>query len=288
MPSHIFTRLGLWDRSLASNEDSTQSAAEYTTRAHLEGHYDEGLHSMDYLMYALLQTARDAEAKDLLATLGGIGKTDTENFKVAYTYAASPARYALERRQWLEASELELIREDFPWADFGWAQSIHYFARGIGAARAGKVDAARRELATIERLQAALPATTLPYWKEQVQVHIDAVKAWIAYAEGRMEEAQALALRAAELEDAVDKHPVTPGEVLPARELFADMLFEAGRFGEAQTQYELVLTRAPNRLNALIGAANAAGKTGDAAAAEQYRAIIRAQTRAGNRAGVTW
>jgi tetratricopeptide (TPR) repeat protein len=287
MPSHIFTRLGLWDRSLTSNEDSTQSAAEYTTRAHLEGHYDEGLHSMDYLMYALLQTARDAEEKDLLATLGGIDKTDTENFKVAYTYAASPARYALERRQWDEASELQLIRNDFPWADFGWAQSIHYFARGIGAARGGDVDAARRDLATIERLQAALPATTLPYWKEQVQVHIDTVKAWIAFAEGRTEGALALALRAADLEDAVEKHPVTPGEVLPARELFADMLFEAGRFDEAQTQYEIVLTRAPNRLNALLGAASAAAERGDAAVAEQYGMIVREQTGSGNRAGVT-
>jgi hypothetical protein len=287
MPSHIFTRLGLWDRSLASNEDSTQSAAEYTQRAHLDGHYDEGLHSMDYLMYALLQTARDAEAKELLATLDGIDKTDTENFKVAYTYTASPARYALERRQWREASQLELIREDFPWADFGWAQSIHYFARGIGAARAGDVDAAGRELAAIERLQADLPATTLPYWKEQVQVHIDAVGAWIAYAEGRTEEALSLALRAADLEDAVDKHPVTPGEVLPARELYADMLFEAGRFDESRTQYEIVLTRAPNRLNALLGAANAAAQSGDTDAAQRYRAIVRDQTSSGNRAGLT-
>ncbi len=285
MPSHIFTRLGLWDRSLASNEDSTRSAAEYTTRAHLAGHYDEGLHSMDYLMYALLQTARDAEAAALLATLGDIDKTDTENFKVAYTYAASPARYALERRQWREAAELELIRKDFPWDEFGWAQSIHYFARGIGAARAGDADAAREELATIERLQASLPDSTLPYWKEQVEVHIEAVGAWVAFAEGRTEEALALAARAADLEDAVDKHPVTPGEVLPARELYADMLFEAERYEKSLAQYDVVLTRAPNRLNALLGAANAAERVGEVEVAEQYRAIARDQTRAGNRVG---
>lgn len=283
MPSHIFTRLGLWDRSLASNKDSTRSAEAYTMRAHLPGHYDEGLHSMDYLMYALLQTARDAEAAALLARLGDIDKTDTENFKVAYTYAASPARYALERRQWQEAAGLAPIREDFPWNDFRWAQSIHHFARGLGAARSGDTQAARRELAAIERLQAALPGTTLPYWQEQVQVHIESVTAWILFAEGRIEEALAEAARAADREDAVDKHPVTPGEVLPARELFADMLLEAGRNEESLAQYSVVLAHAPGRLNALLGAANAAAKAGQKSVAQKYLAIIREQTRDGNR-----
>ncbi len=138
MPSHIFTRLGLWEQSLSSNHDSTRSAAEYTARANLPGHYDEGLHSMDYLMYAMLQTARDQEAAALLERLAKIERTDTENFKVAYTYASSPARYALERRAWAEAADLALIREDFAWQDFGFALSIHHFARGIGAARSGQ------------------------------------------------------------------------------------------------------------------------------------------------------
>ena len=286
MPSHIFTRLGLWERSLASNRDSARSAAEYTERAHLEGHYDEGLHSMDYLMYAMLQTARDAEAEALLGRLAAIERTDTENFKVAYTYAASPARYALERRQWREAANLQLVRQDFAWQDFGWAQSIHHFARGIGAARDGDAVAARRELATIERLQAALPDAALPYWREQVQVHIDAVTAWISFAEGRADEALAQAARAADREDAVDKHPVTPGEVLPARELLADMLFEAGRYEESLAQYDRVLSHAPNRLNALLGSSNAAERTGQQSVADKYREIVRVQTRFGNQARV--
>jgi tetratricopeptide (TPR) repeat protein len=289
MPSHIFTRLGLWEQSLSSNHDSTRSAAEYTQRAHLPGHYDEGLHSIDYLMYAMLQTARDDEAKALPDELARIERTDTENFKVAYTYAAAPARYALERREWEEASELELIREDdFDWDSFGWARSIHHFARGIGAARAGYLEKARQELDRIERLQDGLPSTTLPYWREEVQVHVDAVRAWILLAEGGESEALELAEAAADREDAVDKHPVTPGEVLPARELYADMLLETGRFAEALEQYQIVLEGSPNRLNALLGAATAAGGAGDVDLQEKYRDTVRTQTRSGNpgRAGL--
>lgn len=283
MPSHIFTRLGLWDRSLASNHDSTQSAAEYTVQAQLPGHYDEGLHSMDYLMYAMLQTARDEEASALLDTLRGIGKTDTENFKVAFTYASSPARYALERRQWEEASELELKPDEFLWDDFPWARSIHHFARGIGAARNNQLEKARGELAVIEDLQAGIPDTTHAYFREEVQVHIDAVTSWILLAEGESDQALQHASAAADREDAVDKHPVTPGEVIPARELYADMLFETSNHVKALEQYRLVLDGSPNRLNALLGAATAASHTGDEKLAELYYAQAREQTKSGNR-----
>jgi hypothetical protein len=167
MPSHIFTRLGLWERSISSNRESTHSAAEYTERAHLPGQYDEGIHSIDYLMYALLQTARDDGAEALLDRLAGIEKTDPENFKVAFTYAASPARFVLERRKWKEASELRLIWEqDFDWQSFGWARSTHHFARGLGAARSGQLQKARQELHVIEGLLEELPSVTLPYWRE--------------------------------------------------------------------------------------------------------------------------
>jgi tetratricopeptide (TPR) repeat protein len=283
MPSHIFTRLGLWDRSISSNHDSTRSAIDYTERAHLPGHYDEGIHSIDYLMYALLQTARDDEARALLDRLTGIEKTDTENFKVAFAYAASPARFALERREWEDASEMQLIREeDFDWENFGWAQSILYFARGLGAARSGQLEKARQELQVIEGLLAGLPSTTLPYWKEQVQVHVDVVRAWILLAEGNEAEALALAESAADREDGVDKHPVTPGEVLPARELYADMLLQTGDFQGSLEHYQVVLEGSPNRLNALLGAAMAAAGAGDEALQKEYLEVVREQTRAGN------
>jgi len=282
MPSHIFTRLGLWDRSLASNHDSTRSAAEYTVRAGLSGHYDEGLHGMDYLMYAMLQTARDEEASELLVKLRNIGKTNTENFKVAYSYAASPARFVLERRQWLEASELVLLPAEFEWGEFPWAQSIHYFARGVGAARSNQLEQARQELQTIKRLQAGLAEATHPYWREEVMVQVDMLNAWIMFAEGDVEEALRLAQAAADREDGVDKSPVTPGEVLPARELYADMLFESSKHARSLEQYRTVLTGSPNRLNALLGAANAASHAGQTQLAEKYHAMARAQTASGN------
>ncbi len=283
MPSHIFTRMGLWELSLSSNHDSTKSAAEYTKHANLPGHYDEGLHSIDYLMYAMLQTARYGEAETLLEQLGSIQKTDTESFKVAFTYAASPARYVLERRAWDEASELKLLRSDFLWENFGWAQSIHHFARGIGAARSGQLEKAKIELARIRELQAGLPETIIPYLSIEVQVQSDLVEAWVLHAQGETENALKLSQSAANLEDSVDKHPVTPGEVLPARELYADMLLEAGYAAKALEQYRAVLTTSPNRLNALLGAAQSSAAIGDGVAAKEYRDVIADQTQFGNR-----
>jgi len=282
MPSHIFTRLGLWDRSIYSNHDSTASAADYTNRAQLPGHYDEGLHSIDYLMYALLQAARDVEAKQLLEDLRALGRANVQNFKVAYTHAATPARYVLERRQWSEATQLRLLPEDFPWREFDWARSIHHFARGIGAARSGSVDLARTELDEILKIRAGLSDTTLPYWREEVFVHHDALLSWIELDQGNAEVALELAKAAADTEDAVDKHPVTPGEVLPARELFADMLLELGRHDEALEQFQIVLAGSPNRANALLGAARAAALAGNRDSARDYYEALLDQSKSGN------
>lgn len=282
MPSHIFTRLGLWNRSIASNYDSTASAAAYTQRANLPGHYDEGLHSIDYLMYALLQAARDDEAAELLTHLRGIGKANVDNFKVAFTYASAPARFALERRDWDGASRLELLPEAFPWQQFEWARSIHHFARGIGAARGGDVERAREERDVIAAIATGLDESALPYWREEVFVHVDAVGAWIALAEGETTEALRLARAAADREDAVDKHPVTPGEVLPARELYADLLLLTGDAESALAAYRTVLGGSPNRTNALLGAARAAAALDNAETAAQYYATVVGQTSAGD------
>jgi tetratricopeptide (TPR) repeat protein len=270
MPSHIFTRLGLWERSISSNHDSTASAARYTKRAKLPGHYDEGLHSMDYLLYALLQTARDDEARAHLERLSKIGKANLENFKVAYAYAAAPARFTLERRAWREASQIELGPGDFPWSEFPWARSIVHFARGVGAARIGDLVLARAERDHIVEIRSSLDPETLPYWREEVFVHADAVSSWIELRDGDVERALELARAAADREDAVDKHPVTPGEVVPARELLGDMLLELGRASDARAEYEEVLESSPNRWNALLGVARAALEGGDPEAARSY------------------
>lgn len=288
MPSHIFTRLGMWDASLSSNKDSTASAAAYTRRAGLPGHYDEGLHSIDYLMYALLQTARDDEALQLLRHLRTIDRTHPDNFKVAFTYAAAPARYALERYDWHLASNLELGFEQFRWGDFPWALSIHHFARGLGAARSEQAAAAHLELAAIRELQRQLVPSTQTYLREEVQVHIDMLAAWLAQLDGDAERALQLAGAAADREDAVDKHPVTPGEVLPARELYAELLLINNRPVAALAAYQQVLASSPNRFNAHLGAARAALAADQRElAADHYRAL-RSQASAGNedRAGL--
>lgn len=282
MPSHIFTRLGMWDRSLASNHDSTRSAAHYTEKADLPGHYDEGLHSMDYLMYAMLQTARDDEAQALLGELRRIERTDTENFKVAYTYASSSSRYVLERRAWLEASRLQLIRPDnFEWSEFPWALSIHHFARGVGAARSNQLEKAYAELSEIAALQESMSTATLPYWLEETQVQIDTLSAWIAFVEGKIDNAIKLAGSAADREDAVDKHPVTPGEVIPARESYAEMLLLSGAYEDALEQFQSVLASSPKRLNALLGASKAATALQKKALATDYESQVREQVAGG-------
>jgi hypothetical protein len=283
MPSHIFTRLGLWQESIASNVDSTRSAAAYTHSAHLPGHYDEGFHSIDYLMYALLQCARDKEALSLLQSLQALGPSHPENFKVAFTLASSPARYALERQQWQEAANLILLRSDnFPWQNFAWARSIHHFARGIGAARSGNTVAAKVELDALKTIQSNLSADTLPYWREQVSVQVDALFAWIEYGEGRIEQALQIAQKAADREDAVDKHPVTPGEVIPARELYADMLYSANRYQDALFNYQIELQHSPNKHNALLGAARSAKALNDSETTFRFYKMLKQQIAAGD------
>ena len=283
MPSHIFTRLGMWERAISSNRDSTKSAAEYTHRAHLDGHYDEGLHSIDYLIYALLQTGRDAAAAKVLSELAAIEKPNEYSFKTAFTYASSPARYVIERKAWSEAAGLEIAPISFPWAEFPWAESIIHFARGLGAAKAGDLDAAQTELDEIARLQSALLPSTLPYWREQVGVQKDLVDAAIRFARDERANALTLASAAADREDAVDKHPVTPGEIAPARELYAQMLLDAGRPKEALVQFKAVLSRAQNRLNALVGAAQAAVASNETVASAAYWRAVQLQTQNGDR-----
>ncbi len=283
MPSHIFTRLGLWELSLSSNHVSIKSAEDYTEQASLPGYYDQGIHAIDYLMYAMLQTARDDEARELLNKLNNIETVHHEMFAVAFSYAATPARYVLERRQWEEASALTLAHADFPWDKFKWAEAIHYFARGLGAARSGKLDQARQEIEMIRALQSQLPGTTQIYLKSQVQVQIDIVTSWVLLSDGETQGALNLAQQVADQEDAVDKHPVTPGEVLPARELYADMLNETGNFEEALAQYRTVLKSSPNRLNALIGAARAARALVKENVVRGYENTIQTQTENGNR-----
>lgn len=270
MPSHIFIRLGLWDESIRSNLASISSAQCYAESMKLNANWDEELHGLDYLVYAYLQMGNNELAETQLKYLNNIKKVSADNFKVAYAYAAIPARYALENRKWKEAAALEVTPASFPWDKFPWQKAIIHFARLMGKVHTDDVAGATKELDVLKSLQAALLNQKDEYKAKQVEVQIKSGEAWIELKKGNNEKAIALMQQSADLEDKTEKHPVTPGEVLPAREMLADMWFALQQPAKALETYEADMKRHPNRFNALYGAGLAAEKSGNVQKAETY------------------
>ena len=274
MPSHIFTRLGLWQEAIDADLNAKAAAKAYAARNKMPGAWDEQLHAMDYLTYAYLQGAQDKKALDVLEELSRIQRVDPPNLKVAYSSTAIPARYALERRQWGEAAKLPLhpaALEAFPWQRFRWAEAHIHFARAIGAARTGDTSAARLEVERLAEIQNSLPETKGDYdWAKQVKIEHQAAAAWLAHAEGKRDEALRLMRAAADLDDATDKHPVTPGSIIPSRELLGELLLELKQPAAALQEFEIALRSAPNRFNGLYGAARAANLAADQKSARAY------------------
>ena len=269
MPSHIFTRLGLWDESISSNLASAEKARNYVHAAKGADFtaFDE-LHAVDYLVYAYLQQHRYDEAKALLNKVNTVSKLDTPSFAAAYSLGAVPARYALERRQWKEAAALRPVQ--FDWEKVPYAESNVHFARAIGAARVGDLEAARDGLGRLALIQQTLVEQKNTYWAEQLQIQRTAAEAWLRLAEKKPEKALELMRAAADLESSTEKHPVTPGAVVPARELLADMLLELGKPEESLKELEMSSSVAPNRYNGLWLASQAAQKAGKADEAKEY------------------
>jgi hypothetical protein len=270
MPSHIFTRLGHWEDSIQTNLASADSARAELREAKLEAGSYNALHAWDYVAYAALQIAREKQAASVLEEVRRIDKLDVEHFAAAFAFAAIPARYALERRQWSEAATLELHPKTLSWQKFPQAESIVVFARGLGAARGGDLGGARRELAKLEALRDRMTAAKNTYWADQAEIQRLAVAGWIARAEKRDDEAVALLRQAAEREDATEKHPVTPGAIQPAREMLAEALLETGHAKEALAEFERSQRTDPNRYHGLAGAARAAEAAGDHGKAKGY------------------
>jgi tetratricopeptide (TPR) repeat protein len=260
MPSHIFIRLGLWQEAIRSNLDAEASAKAFALRNHMTGVWDEQFHAMDYLAYAYLQSAQDRQARGVLDQLNIIPKAEPETFKVAYAVAAIPARYALERRRWDEAAKLALpTLGRFPWQNFRWAEAHIYFARAIGAARTGDTASARGDLEKLAAIGQAVAEVKGGYdWAKQVEIERQVAAAWLAHAEGRHDESLRLMRAAADLDDVTEKHPVTPGAILPAREQLGELLLELKQPSAALQEFETSLRSAPNRFNGLYGAARAA------------------------------
>jgi hypothetical protein len=235
---------------------------------------------MDYLEYAYLQTARDDEAQGVVADAARATSFDEPNFSAGYALAAVPARNALERRDWKSAAGLA-PSPAFPWEKFPYAEAIVHFARAVGAARLGDIATARAAVDRLTALQAGLQGQKGCDWASQVEIQRRAAAGWLARAEKKDDEAVTLLRSAADLEDTTDKHPVTPGAVLPAREQLADLLAELGQPKAALAEYELSLKTAPARYNGLLGAALAAERSGAAAKASELYGQLAALCKGG-------
>ncbi len=274
MPSHIFVRLGLWDDSIRANEDSAAAALAHVRKTDPGASAFDELHALDYLVYAFLQQGRDTQAQEILTRALAVKRVDNPNFAAAYALAAVPARYAVERGRWADAAALEVGPAWFPWDKYPFAEAITQTARAVGAARSGNVPRAKEALARLEALHGAAVTAKLPYWPDQIQIQRREAAAWLALAEGRKDEAVALMKEAVAQEDATDKHPVTPGTLLPAREMYGDLLMELGRPAEALAEYEASLATAPHRFYALGAAVRAADAAGRRDAARAHFATL--------------
>ena len=250
MPSHIFSRVGQWQDSIDTN-----------TRSHAASKTDrDAYHAMDYLVYASLQLARDADALKWVEFVNTAPRPDEDARQIAYAAAAIPARYALERGDWTAAAGLALrpVRAEFDWDRFPEGEAVNAYARGLGAARRGNIPSAKVEIARLARLKAAMVAQKKDYWAEQADIQTGAIAAWTARAEGRDTDAVRLMRDTADREDRTEEHIMMPGRVLPVREMLGELLFDMMQPAEALAAFEQALTNDPNRFRAIYGAARAA------------------------------
>ncbi|HEX7287170.1 MAG TPA: hypothetical protein VF532_13370 [Candidatus Angelobacter sp.] len=261
MPSHIFTRLGMWSDSMRSNQAAREAARK-------QGDIGEELHSMDYLVYASLQKASYSETVAVLNDLKNMGTLGSD-FKVSYAATAMPVRYALERKQWKDATRCVSPAGAPP-----HVAALAAWARALGDARTGDVAAAKSELQALRKFADQLRTAGNLYWAGQVDIQAEEAGGWIAQAEQKQGEALALLKKAADDEDAVEKLPVTPGPVVPAREQLAELLAMMGRPREALAEYETSLQNAPGRRASLQGAMESAKAAGAKQKSGQYQAAL--------------
>ena len=264
MPSHIFTRVGYWQKSIASNAAAAKLAKDGKEP-------DDQLHASDYMVYAHLQLGRDREARALIEDMKTITGYNAERNTGPFALAASPARYAVERGDWAQAARLEILP-----SKFGYVEAIVHFARGVGAARSGNVDVAKAEVEKLTELRDKLREGKDAYWSQAVDIQAQIASGWVLFAEEKFGEALNALSAAADAEDKTEKATVTPGPLAPARELYGAMLMERGMAREALVAFEATLAKEPNRLRGLAGAAKAAEQLGDKAKARGYHEQILA------------
>src|SRR6185369_2221071 len=262
MPSHIFTRVGSWEESIATNRRSA-------TAARTAGDWPEAYHASDYAVYAYLQLGRDDEARLTMEEALRFSGGDTPSPAFPYAAAAMPARLAMERGDWKVAAQLKPIASKLP-----FTEALTYFARAIGAARSGDVAAAEKDAGQLAEIHKRLETAKNAYWATEVEVQRLAVAGWIAQAKGNAEEGAKLMRASADLEDRSEKHIVTPGRIVPARELLGEMLLEQKQPAAALKEFEASQVREPNRFRNYAGSAMAAEAMGDKKKAAEYYAKL--------------
>ena len=262
MPSHIFTRVGAWQASVATNLRSAEAAQA-------EKDPGSGLHAMDYMVYAYLQLAHDKGALSVLQKTRGLTGINPNHVGSAYALAAIPARIAFERGLWKDAMQLEPRSSKFPYAD-----AITHFARALGAARGGDAAAAKKGVQELARIGDALKTAKDHYWATEVEVQRLSAAAWATHAKGNHDEALTLMRSAADMEDKSEKHAVTPGRLVPARELLGELLLEVNRPADALEAFKTSAKHEPNRFRGLYGAGKAAALAGNFAEAKSYYAKL--------------
>lgn len=262
MPSHIFTRVGYWRESVEANRASAAAATDKT--------FDK-LHAYDYMVYAHLQLGQDRAARAVLTEARKVPNL-LDHFAFAYAFAAMPARVALERGAWKEAANLSLYpaADGYPWKKYPQAEAVNAYARGVGAAMNKDATAAHAEVRRLHVLRDAAAALKIGYWVEQIDIQANVIRGLVAHAEGKQAEGVEILNKAAEREDATEKHVVTPGPLIPAREVLAQALLASSKPVDALREFEHVLAKEPNRYRAFAGAAQAAEQAGDAKKAEFY------------------
>jgi tetratricopeptide (TPR) repeat protein len=270
MPSHIYSQLGLWQQSIAANQRSLTRSRSYTDEVKLDGLYAPIPHAWDFMEYAYLQLGRDDLAKGLVDDSQAVGKLFRPNLITEAGMAAVPARYMLERQDWKGAAALEpnaLLKSPV-------AEAITRYARAVGAARSGSLDAAQADIDRLIVLQMTLEKASQGYWAHQVEIQVLSAQGWLAQAHGDEAQALQLARAAADLEDSSEKHVAMEHRLYPMREQFADLLLIQGQPVAALREYEASMVSTPNRLRGLYGAANAAEAAGDQGEAASYFAKV--------------
>ena len=278
MPSHIFTRLGMWDESIAANRASAEASGAYAAMRHRDATEAEELHALDYMAYSYLQEAQDTEAKKIVGFAAKVRKTNPElEFIAAYALAAIPTRYAFERNDWAAAANLAIPNVPH-WSSFPFMEAFIEYGHALGRAHTGDLNGARKAIARMQQLRDATKDPKFDYFKSHLDLQMQAASAWVAAAEGKKTEAIDSLRRAADSEDILGKPPVSPGAFVPIREQLGTFLLETGQPKEARREFEAALKIYPGRFRGLYGAAQAAELAGDNEGAGRYYTKLAAQT----------